>query len=144
MATKYLVLNADSEQVAEKSDKKAAIKIAVEQREATRKTHRVVTSAGTEVHVEKGVRAMKRTPRYTRTVELPEGFKLPEGARPAYLRKRHDSVIVAMHDDEGVSYDVYRLSSQERIGSGFALTREAGAFVLTVEKLEAEAEPVEA
>lgn len=142
--TTYTVRNAEGNVVAEGVSKKAkAIELAVQSKKTSRKTHTVETSSGTVVHTEKGVRGMKITPRYSRTVELPEGFELPEGARPAYLRSRHDALIVALDGDEGTTYDVYRLSTGELEAEGFDKTREAGAHVLTMEK-PVQVAPVEA
>lgn len=138
MATKYIVTRTEQDSsetvLATKSKKSDAIALANADRDKNRRTVTVRTDKGTEVHVVKGVRPMKSTPRYSRTVELPEGFELPEGARPAYLRKKHDSLIVAFDNDEkDARYGIVRLSSGELLEQRFAKTREAGAHVLTIE-----------
>jgi hypothetical protein len=120
--------------VGSKAKKADAIALAEADRAANRRTVTVRTHTGTVVHEVKGVRPMKSTPRYSRTVELPEGFKLPEGARPAYNRKRHDALIVAFDDAESDErYGIVRLSSGKLLKQRFAKTREAGQFVLTLE-----------
>lgn len=143
--TTYTVLDQNDTVVAEGISKKSkAVEQAVALKKSTRKTHRVLTSSGTEVHVEKGTRGMKITPRYSRTVALPEGVKAPKNARVAYLRSRHDAAILAFDGDEGTTYSVLRLSSGEIVADGFEKTREAGAHVLTMSKPVVEAAPVEA
>lgn len=132
MNTTYTVLDANDTVVAENVAKKAkAITLANEGRTATRKTHRVVTNKGTEVYVVKGVRGMKIVPAYSRTVDLPEDFQIPENARPAYLRKRHDALILAEGEGRETTYFVQRLSTGEIHDEAFPTTRAAGKFVLT-------------
>jgi hypothetical protein len=131
-ATTYTVLDANDTVVKTGIAKKAnAVTAANEGRSATRKTHRVVTNNGTEVYVVKGVRGMKIVPAYSRTVDLPEGFEIPEGTRPAYLRKRHDALILAEGEGRETTYSVIRLSTGEVADEAFDTTREAGKFVLT-------------
>lgn len=140
MSTKYIVTreNADATltEVATKAKKSDAIAIADKERADSRRTVRVHTDKGTLVHEVKGVRPMKSTKRYSRVVELPEGFEVPEGARPAYLRKRHDALILAFDpaegSDEKVEYAVQRLSTGKVYKQRFAKTRDAGQFVLGI------------
>lgn len=143
-STSYTVKNAQGEVVKEGISKKAkAVELAQEQRDATRQTHTVETSAGNVVEEIKGVRPMKRTPQYSRTVELPEGFSMPEGLRAAYTRGRKNLVIA--HDpnageDEG-AYSVINYQTGVVLADGLLTTRESGAFCKTVE-LPEKVEPV--
>lgn len=150
MSTKYIVTreNADATltEVATKAKKSDAIAIADQERADSRRTVRVHTDKGTLVHEVKGVRPMKSTPRFSRTVELPEGFEIPEGARPAYLRLKHDAVIVAFdgEEDKTKRYGVVRVSTGKLQKQRFAKTRDAGKFVLTLESPKARAKRLEA
>lgn len=144
MATKYIVTVQDQSgefaQVKTLSSKPKALELAQATRDETRRTTQVHTDKGTLVEEIKGVRPMKSTPRFSKVVEMPEGVEVPEGARPAYLRLRHDAVIVAF-DGEDVDpeqrYGVVRVSTGKLQKQRFAKTREAGAFVLTIESPKA-------
>jgi hypothetical protein len=138
MSKNYTVVRVEQDStetlVGSKAKKADAIALADAERASSRRTTIVRTHTGTEVHRVAGVRPMKSTPRYSRTVELPEGLELPEGARPAYLRKKHDALIVAFDDAEkDERYGIVRLSTGKSLKNRFSKTREAGAFVLTLE-----------
>ena len=127
-STRYTVLNAEGV-LGEGFTVKAK---AVELAEASKGTSdvTVVTGAGTVVHTVKAKRTMKRTPQYTRLVELPADAVIPEGRRPAYTRARKNLVIT--HDAESGEYAVIRFTDGEVLADELATTREAGAFCKTV------------
>ncbi len=147
---KYIITrqNADSSvtEIDVKSNKAKAIEIAEAERAESRRTVQVHTDKGTLVHEVKGVRPMASTPRYSKIVEMPEGVEVPEGARPAYLRLKHDAVIVAFdgEEDKTKRYGVVRVSTGKLQKARFAKTRDAGQFVLTLETPKARAARVAA
>jgi hypothetical protein len=131
MATKYIItrVNQDSTEteVATKSKKSDAITVAQAGRKETRRTHVVRTDKGTEVHVEKGVRPMKITPAYTRTVELPADFEAPEGTRVAYTRSRKG--VALLHVEETGEYALFNYVTGTMVEEGLPTTRAAGKAV---------------
>lgn len=143
MSKNYSIVRVESDKsetvVGSKAKKADAIALAESDRASSRRTNIVRTHTGTEVHRVEGVRPMKSTPRFSKVVEMPEGVEVPEGARAAYLRLRHDAVIVAFDNEEDKSkrYGVVRVSTGKLQKQRFAKTREAGAFVLTLESPKA-------
>ena len=128
-----------------KAKKGDAIALADADRASSRRTNIVRTHTGTVVHEVKGVRPMRITPRFSKLVEMPEGVEVPEGARPAYLRLKHDAVIVAFDDAEKDDrYGVVRVSTGKLLKQRFGKTRDAGQFVLTLESPKARAKRLEA
>lgn len=118
--------------VGSKAKKADAISLAEADRATSRRTTIVRTHTGTEVHRVAGVRPMKSTPRYSRVVPVPEGVTLPEGARLAYRRTKHDALILAFGEGKETEYAVQRISTGKVYKQRFAKTREAGAFVLGI------------
>lgn len=112
-------------ELATKSKKATAVEVAREHRKATGEGVRVRTSTGTVVHEQFAKKSIKMSPKYTRTVELPEGFQVPEGMRPAYVRPRRNGVI--LHDAESGEYRIQKLDTGELLDETFEVTREAGA-----------------
>ncbi len=143
--TKYTVTVGGEAQDKTWSKKAQAVEAAEAARKETRSTVTVATEAGTVVFELAGVRPMKRTPQYSREVELPEGFVIPEGLRPAYTRARKNLVI--LHDpaaEEG-AYSVVNFVTGETLAAELATTRDAGAFCKTVPvPVKAEPEPANA
>lgn len=143
MSKNYTVVRVESDKsetlVGSKAKKADAVALADSDRASSRRTTIVRTHTGTEVHRNEGVRPMKKTPRFSKVVTMPEGVPVPEGARPAYLRLRHDAVIVAFDGEEDPEkrYGVVRVSTGKLQKQRFAKTREAGAFVLTIESPKA-------
>lgn len=132
-------------EVASKSNKAKALELAQATRDESRRTVQVHTDKGTLVEEIKGVRPMKSTPRFSKVVEMPEGVEVPEGARAAYLRLKHDGVIVHFADAEkDKQYGIVRVSTGKLIKQRFARTRDAGDFVKTLETPKARAKRLEA
>lgn len=139
-STRYVLTIGTEVQEQTFSKKTDAVAAAEAARSETRQSVSVATEAGTEVFSLKGVRPMKRTPQYTRLEDLPEGFEIPEGLRPAYTRRRKNLVI--MHDpnaEEG-AYSVHNFVTGEVLTDGLDTTRDAGQFVKGV-PAPAKAEP---
>lgn len=111
--------------VASKSKKSTAIDLAQAIKQEERVATQVHTSAGTLVGEFKARKPQKRTKPYTRTVELPEGFSVPEGKRVAYDRKRKGCVILHDFDEQ---YWVYDLKTNDILGT-FGTTRQCGRFL---------------
>ena len=146
---KYIVSVQDQSgeftEVGSKGKKDKALELAQATRDETRRTVQVHTDKGTLVEEIKGVRPMKSTPRFSKVVDMPEGVEVPEGARPAYLRLKHDGVIVHFADAEkDKQYGIVRVSTGKLIKQRFARTRDAGAFVKTLETPKARARRLEA
>ena len=146
---KYIVSVQDQSgeftEVGSKGKKDKALELAQATRDETRRTVQVHTDKGTLVEEIKGVRPMKSTPRFSKVVDMPEGVEVPEGARPAYLRLKHDAVIVAFDDAEKDDrYGVVRVSTGKLLKQRFGKTRDAGQFVLTLESPKARAKRLEA
>lgn len=113
-----------------KSKKATAVDFARDHRKATGEGVVVKTSSGTEVHKQLPKKAIKMSPRYTRVVGLPEGAKLPEGQRVAYIRARKSLAIT--HDAETGDYAVVNFETGEVLADGLETTRDSGAFCKTV------------
>lgn len=151
MSKNYTIVRVESDKsetlIGSKAKKADAITLAETDRAENRRTTIVRTHTGTEVHTVAGVRPMASTPRFSKVVEMPEGVEVPEGARPAYLRLRHDAVIVSF-DGEDVDpekrYGVVRVSTGKLQAKRFKRTRDAGAFVLTLESPKARAKRLDA
>ena len=111
--------------IASKSKKSTAIDLATATRNERKATTRVVTSAGTLVFEMKARKPQRKTVPYTRTVELPEGFTVPEGKRVAYTRSRKGCAILHDFDEQ---YWVYDLNTNEILAS-FGTTRQCGRFL---------------
>lgn len=149
MSKNYTVTRTEQDRtetlVGSKAKKSDAIALAESDRAANRRTVTVRTHTGTEVHVVKGVRPMAITPRFSKVVTMPEGVETPEGATPAYLRLKHDAVIVRFAEAEkDARYGVVRVSTGKLLKNRFAKTREAGQFVLGIESPKAKAKRLEA
>jgi hypothetical protein len=134
-STTYTVFAGDVAQEKTFSKKDKAIEAAETLRKELKVSVRVETGAGTEVFASKARKAQVKTVPYTRTVELPEGFIVPEGLRPAYTRARKNLVI--LHDPNGGeegegAYSVHNGATGETLISGLATTRDSGAFCKTV------------
>lgn len=131
MSTKYIVTRTNQDatetEVATKSKKSDAVALAEKGRQDTRRTHTVRTDKGTEVFVVKGVRPMRITPAYTRVVDLPEDFEVPEGKRVAYTRSRKG--IALLHDAEAGEYSLFNYVTGETVLEGLTTSRAAGAAV---------------
>lgn len=129
MATKYAIsvqnVEGEFEQVETRSDKTKAITVAQALRAERKATTQVHTSAGTLVFEQKARKPQRKTRPYTRVVELPEGFVVPEGKRVAYTRLRKGAAI--LHDFEE-QYWVYDLNTSEVLAS-FSTTRQCGRFL---------------
>lgn len=128
--TTYHIFNLDAEgnelkELGTKSKKATAVEAARAHRKETGEGVRVKTNAGTVVHEQLAKKQIKMSPKYTRTVELPEGFQVPEGMRPAYVRPRRNGVI--LHDAENGVYRIQKLDTGELLDDEFEVTREAGA-----------------
>jgi hypothetical protein len=135
-ATTYTVLVNDAAQEKTFSKKAKAVEAAEAARKAEKRaTVQVVTGAGTVVFELKGPKTINMSKPYTREVELPEGFVIPEGLRPAYTRMRKGLVI--LHDPTGGeegegSYSVHDAKTNRTLISGLPTTRASGAFCKTV------------
>lgn len=134
-STKYTIKLAGEAQEKTFSKKAQAVEAADKLRASTRQGVTVETESGTVVHDLPGVRPMKRTPQYSRTVDLPEDAVVPEGLRVAYTRGRKNLAIThnpEASEDEG-AYGVINFVTGEVLASGLPTTRDAGAFCKTVE-----------
>jgi hypothetical protein len=131
MATKYIITRTNQDatetEVGTKSKKSDAIALADAGRASSRRTHTVRTDKGTEVYVVKGVRPMKITPAYTRTVELPADFEAPEGTRVAYTRSRKG--VALLHVEETGEYALFNYVTGTMVEEGLPTTRAAGKAV---------------
>src|SRR6476619_3401634 len=100
--TTYTIFTPDTEgnetAIGTKSKKATAVEVARAHRKDTGEGVRVRTQTGNEVFEQLAKKAIKMSPKYTRTVELPEGFEVPEGMRACYVRPRRNGVI--LHDAE--------------------------------------------
>lgn len=121
-------MNVEGEFVAvdTKSKKATALTLAQEIRSQERVSVRVVTGAGTEVLLLKARKPQKKTRPYTRVIDLPEGFKIPDSERPAYDRSRKGCVIT--HEAEEGIYRVRALDGARVLGV-FSTTRQCGRFL---------------
>ena len=134
--TTYSVLVNDAAIEQTFSKKAKAVEAAEAQAKSNKRANvKVQTGAGTVVHEIKGVKTIRMSKPYTRVVELPEGFIVPEGLRPAYTRARKNLVI--LHDPTGGedgegAYSVHDGKTGKTLISGLATTRESGAFCKTV------------
>lgn len=113
------------ELVTTKSKKSVAIEIAAAIRTDEKLSVRVVTSGGTVVAEMKARKPQKKTKPYTRVVDLPEGYVVPEGERVAYTRLRKGCAITHTWDD---AYRVRDLKSNAVLGM-FGTTRDCGRFL---------------
>lgn len=134
MSKNYTIVRVESDKsetvVGSKAKKSDAIALAEADRAENRRTTIVRTHTGTQVHEVKGVRPMASTPRFSKVVEVPEGIEIPEGARPAYLRLKHDAILVHFADAEKEKqYGVVRVSTNKLLKNRFARTRDAGRWV---------------
>lgn len=139
MATTSYVITAQNVEgefdvIATKSKKAQALELAEKFRFENKRTTQVHTSAGTLVGEFKARKPQKKTAQYTRVVELPEGFKVPEGKRVAYLRTRKSCAILHDFDEQ---YWVYDLKTNDVLGS-FGTTRQCGRFLADVVRLDDE------
>ena len=134
--TKYSVLVNGVASEATFTKKAKAVEAAEAARKAEKRaTVQVVTGAGSVVFELKGPKKIRMSKPYTREVELPEGFVIPEGLRPAYTRMRKGLVI--LHDPTGGedgegAYSVHDAKTNKTLASGLATTRDSGAFCKTV------------
>lgn len=118
-------IEGDFEQVESRSKRDKAIEVAQALRSERKATVQVHTGNGTLVFEQKARKPQRKTKPYTRVVELPEGFTVPEGKRVAYTRARKGCAI--LHDFEE-QYWVYDLKSNEVLAS-FGTTRQCGRFL---------------
>lgn len=127
--TKYLVRNGD-ELVATKSKKAQAIELAQSTAKELRAVITVSTEAGNEVFVAKARKEQIKTTPYTRLVDLPESYKIPEGARPCYTRARKNAVILHFAEaDKGKQYQVRDFVTGRVLAKNLPTTRAAGRFL---------------
>ena len=118
-------IEGDFEQVETKAKKATAIERAQAIRLERKATVQVHTGNGTLVFEMKARKPQRKTKPYTRVVALPEGFKVPEGKRVAYLRTRKNCAILHDFDEQ---YWVYGLATNEVLAS-FGTTRQCGRFL---------------
>lgn len=119
--TKYTVVNAEGI-IAEGVTKKAK---AVEIAEAARGTSPVdvMTSAGTVVHTVPAIKKIKMSKPYTRVVELPAEFVVPDGFRVCYTRARKGLAVLHNFDED---YRLFNLKTQTILPEVYPTTRAAG------------------
>jgi hypothetical protein len=117
--------NENVEELGTKSKKQTAVDLARAERKASGARVRVVTDAGNVVFEQAAKKAIKMSPKYTRTVVLPDGFELPDGMRACYFRPRRNGVI--LHDPENGVYHIANATTGELLEDEFETTREAGA-----------------
>lgn len=122
---KAQTVEGDFEDRAIKGKKDVAIALATKIRQDEKVTTQVWTSGGTLVFEMKARKPQKKTKPYTRVVDLPEGFEVPEGKRVAYLRTRKGAAILHDFDEQ---YWVYNLVTNSVMGS-FSTTRQCGRFL---------------
>lgn len=115
----------ETQEIGTKSKKATAVEAARDFRRESGEGVVVKTNAGTEVFKQLAKKHIKMSPKYTRVVELPEGFEVPEGMRAAYVRPRRNGVI--LHDAETGEYRIQKLDTGELLDEVFEVTREAGA-----------------
>lgn len=129
MASTTYVIKAGGESIATKNKKATAVELAKATRNEQRVAVSVETGNGNVVFEQAAPKTIKMSPRYTRTVELPEGFRVPDGFRVAYDRRRKNIAIV--HNAETGEYRVIDAKGKA-LAKGLVTTREAGAFCKTV------------
>ena len=129
MATTTYNVFAGDDNVGTKSKKATAIEFAKAKLAELRVPVRVETSTGNVVFEQKVRKQQIKTPRYSRTVTLPEGTRVPDGFRVAYDRRRKGIFIV--HNAETGEYRVVN-GKGKALAKGLTTTREAGAFCKTV------------
>ncbi len=129
MATTPYIVKAGDEVVGTKSKKATAVELARTTLKELRVPVSVETSTGTVVFEQKVRKQQVKTPRYSRTVSLPEGFRTPAGFRVAYDRRRKGIYIA--HNAETGEYRVLD-SKGKALASKLETTRAAGAFCKTV------------
>lgn len=130
--TKYTVFTVNAEgvetELATKSKKSTAVELATATRneQATRVVVR--TQAGNVAFEQDAPKKIKMSPRYTRTVELPEGVTLPVEGRVAYVRPRQNAAVIDVAGAESEErYAILNLKSGKLLKQRFATTRAAGA-----------------
>lgn len=124
MATTTYTIVAGEFTVGTRSNKAKAIELAVAHRDAEKVAVQVVTSKGTVVFEQAAPKKIKMSPKYTRTVELPEGVSVPEGMRVAYFRPRRGAAV--LHDAESGDYRILDTKTGKLRGPVFETTRAAG------------------
>lgn len=129
-STTYTVFANDVALEGTKSKKATAVELAKTVRADQRVAVRVETSTGTVVFEQAAPKTIKMSPQYTRTVELPEGFRVPAGFRVAYTRNRKGIAIA--HNAETGEYRVINAKGHA-LAKNLETTRAAGAFCKTVE-----------
>lgn len=139
--TTYEIRNGD-EVIATKSKKAQAVAFAQATAKELKATLQVVTSPAGNLVVEvKARKAQIKTKPYTRLVDLPEGFKIPEGLRACYTRARKNAVILHDPEAEENAYSVYNFVTGKALAKSLPTTRACGRFladeVPTPEKVSA-------
>lgn len=126
---KYIVFAADTE-VATRSNKAKAVELAQATRDEQKVAVRVDTDKGTTVFEAAAPKKINMSPRYTRTVELPEGVIVPEGFRVAYVRPRRETAV--LHNAESGEYRLLNTKTSKFRKGTFETTRDAGKALLEV------------
>lgn len=153
--TRYTVFTTDTEgnrsEVGTKSKKAQAVELAQATRDETGLRASVETGTGNEVFAVEAPRKINMSPRYTRTVEVPEGLEVPEGSVLRYARPRRNAGVLHFPEAEkGEQWAVIDLTTGRVLKDRFATTRDAGQRMNDgvgkgkVEAPEAEAEQAEA
>ena len=135
MASTTYEIFAGGESKGTKSKKATAVEFARELRDELKVAVEVKTSTGNTVFELAAPKKIKMSPRYTRTVELPEGVAVPAGQRVAYFRPRVG--LALLHDPaaaEGKQYSFLNTKTGKVLKQRFATTREAGQAFVTVAK----------
>lgn len=131
-STTYNVITVTAEgenTVGTKSKKATAVELARDTR-AEGVGVRVETNAGTVVFELAAPKKINMSKPYTRVVDLPEGAKIPAGARVAYTRNRKNAAIVHLPEAaEGKQYAVVNFVTGKFLAKSLPTTRACGRFL---------------
>lgn len=130
MSTSYTIFVDGKALEGTKSKKATAVDLARAERKAQNAAVKVETNTGTVVFEMPAPKKIKMSPQYTRTVDLPEGAKIPKGKRVAYTRARKN--LALLHDEKSGEYSVFDFVKSQTLVDGLETTRAAGAFCKTV------------
>ncbi len=119
--TTYVVMSAEGIIADGITKKSKAIELADESR--TTSPVDVMTSGGKLVHTVPAIKRIKMSPKYTRVVELPADFEVPDGFRVAYHRPRVGLAVLHNFDED---YRLLNTKTGELLPEVYATTREAG------------------